>query len=183
MRGSHSARALPSRLPPAHRAQLPPCYAHPTLAPRPKGTLLSLGSIGAIAKLLLGNPLPFAFKYTAGNVVSLASTAFLVGPTRQLRGMLAPERRVASLAYIAALVGTLVSVLVLKLALLSLVFVLVQAIALAWYVLSYIPMGHAAARRLARKLVAMATGRKGGDASRGRTIALTAVADEEEGGL
>ena len=117
------------------------------------GTLLSLGSLTSIAKLLLGNPLPFALKYTFGNILSLGASSFLVGPARQCRGMFARERRVASLVYICTLCATLVSVFVLRLGLLSLVFVILQSMALTWYMLSYVPYGRTAAKRLCQRLL------------------------------
>ena len=64
------------------------------------GMLLSLTSLLSFTKLILGNPVPFAFKYTAGNILSLGATSFLVGPMRQARDMLAPSRRFASLALV-----------------------------------------------------------------------------------
>ena len=112
------------------------------------GTLLSIFSLGSIAALIVGNPGPFAFKYTLGNLLSLGAASFLVGPRTQARGMLAPQRRLASLLYIATLVGTLVSVFVLKKALLSLLFILLQFFALTWYMLSYIPYGQQCLKRL-----------------------------------
>lgn len=57
---------------------------------------------------------PFAFKYTLGNLLALGSSSFLVGPAKQCRDMCAPERRSASLLYIASLIGTLISVFVIK---------------------------------------------------------------------
>ena len=107
---------------------------------------------GVAWALLLGNPGPFAFKYTLGNLLSIGSASFLVGPARQCKTMLAPQRRTASLVYIGTLVGTLVSVFAFRLALLSLLFVVLQFLALTWYVLSYVPYGQAAAKRILRKL-------------------------------
>ncbi|KAL1502976.1 hypothetical protein AB1Y20_011047 [Prymnesium parvum] len=120
------------------------------------GTLLSLFSLGSVAKLLLGNPLPFALKYTIGNLLSLGASSFLVGPAKQCRDMLAPSRRLASLVYMATLVATLLSVFVFKLVVLALLCILLQALALAWYVLSYIPYGQAGAKKLILKLLAKA---------------------------
>ncbi len=145
------------------------------------GTLLSLFSLGSIAQLILGNPLPFAFKYTLGNVLSLSATSFLVGPQRQLRDMLQPSRRFASLAYLAMLVLTLVSALVLKVALLSLIFVLLQAAALTWYMLSYVPYGRVFAKRIVQRvlrryglLTAAATSEQGEAADRGSPMSPAA---------
>jgi len=117
------------------------------------GTLLSLFSLASFAQLLLGNPGPFALKFTVGNLLSLGAATFLVGPRTQLRGMMAPQRRVASLVYMATLVGTLVAVFGFKRALLSLAFILAQQLALTWYILSYIPYGQTLAKKLIRKLL------------------------------
>eukprot|EP00964_Phaeocystis_antarctica_P014451 scaffold7957_cov55-Phaeocystis_antarctica.AAC.4 len=117
------------------------------------GLLLSLSSLLSFTQLMLGNPLPFAFKYTAGNLLSLGATGFLVGPARQARDMLAPSRRVASLVYGASLVSTLLSTLLLRRASLSLLFILIQMLALTWYTLSYVPYGQAAAKSLLRRVL------------------------------
>lgn len=115
------------------------------------GALLSLGSFLSFAKLLLGNPVPFALKYTLGNILSLGASSFLVGPARQCRTMFAKERRAASLAYLLTLAGTLLSIFWLRLAILALLFILLQFAALTWYMLSYIPYGRALASRLVRR--------------------------------
>ena len=48
------------------------------------GALLSLSALSSLPSLLIGNPAPFAFKYTFGNLLSLASSSFLVGPAKQV---------------------------------------------------------------------------------------------------
>ena len=70
------------------------------------GGLLSLSALGSLPSLLIGNPAPFAFKYTFGNLLSLSSGTFLVGPSKQCRDMMGPERRTASILYLTSLVGT-----------------------------------------------------------------------------
>eukprot|EP00908_Phaeocystis_cordata_P014902 Transcript_26011.p4 GENE.Transcript_26011~~Transcript_26011.p4 ORF type:complete len:203 (-),score=80.57 Transcript_26011:123-731(-) len=148
------------------------------------GAILSLSSLLSFAKLLLGNPAPFAFKYTAGNLLSLGATSFLVGPVRQLKDMLAPSRRAASAMYLATLAGTLVSVFVLRLASLSLLCIALQMLALTWYTLSYIPYGQSAAKSLVRRAlkrmgVALpGAGRKGGAVS---PIGFSAAGAEQAG--
>ena len=63
---------------------------------------------------------------TVGNLLPLGATSFIVGPKRQCRDMLVPQRRLASLAYIGTLVGTLMSIFVFHTALLSLLFIVLQ---------------------------------------------------------
>ena len=118
------------------------------------GGLLTLSALSSLGSLLLGNAAPFAFKYTLGNLLSLGSSGFLVGPARQCRDMASAERRVASLAYAAALFGTLVSVLVLKIQLVVFACAIGQLCALTWYQLSYVPYGQQCLRRLVVRLVA-----------------------------
>lgn len=111
------------------------------------GLLLSLTSLSSFSAALMGNPAPFACKYTLGNLLSLGSYCFLVGPSRQCRGMCAPERRLATLAYVLSLVGTLVCVFVLRSHLLTLLALCVQCASMVYYALSYLPFGHALLRR------------------------------------
>ena len=42
-------------------------------------------------------------RYTLGNLLSLGATSFLVGPAQQCRDMMAPQRKMASLAYVVTL--------------------------------------------------------------------------------
>jgi hypothetical protein len=49
-----------------------------------------------------------------GNVLSLGSYCFLVGPERQCKGMFAPERRNSTIAYLGSLVATLVCIFYLR---------------------------------------------------------------------
>ena len=113
------------------------------------GAILSLSALSSLGSLLIGNAAPFAFKYTLGNLLSLGSSSFLVGPAKQCRDMSSPERRTASMVYVVTLCGTLWSVFKLKIQLVSFAFILLQFCALTWYMLSYIPYGQQCIRRLA----------------------------------
>ena len=114
------------------------------------GCLLSFGSIIFFRQLLAGHPAPFAVNYTAGNLIALSSTMFLVGPKTQLKRMSSPTRWGAALVYVCAMAATLVCALVLPsitklpenvLAVLIIVCIVVQFFAMFWYALSYIPYG------------------------------------------
>jgi len=85
------------------------------------------------------NPSAFAVPYSLGNIMAICSTAFLVGPMRQLKMMMNPNRIIATIIYLVALILTLVAAFVLKSQLLVLVAVIIQFCALVWYCLSYIP--------------------------------------------
>lgn len=64
---------------------------------------MTFASFHLLIKLALGNPAPFVFMYTSGNILSLASSTFLSGPSRQCRLMFDERRREASLAYLISL--------------------------------------------------------------------------------
>jgi hypothetical protein len=52
------------------------------------GYLMSFMSFRLIIKLVEGNPAPFVFLYSTGNVLSLLSSMFLSGPERQMKWVL-----------------------------------------------------------------------------------------------
>lgn len=106
----------------------------------------------SFTKLLLGQPRDFAIKYTLGNVLALCSTAFLIGPMRQVRNMTASHRWVAALIYLGAMAMTLVSVFKFENAPLTLVCIIMQFCAMVWYVLSYIPFGRSMMQKCCRQL-------------------------------
>jgi len=103
------------------------------------GLAISIISCFFIPALVTGNPAPFAILYTFGNIFMMSSTIFLVGPWRQLKNMLAPTRLIATIIYFAAMIMTLVAAFVVKSALLVIIFLIIQAGALTWYTLSYVP--------------------------------------------
>ena len=111
------------------------------------GTALSLSSVFSFPLLLAGDPTPFAWKYSVGNVVLLASSTFLVGPQQQWEQMASPVRIGASLAYVVSIIVTVFAALVLEFALLTVVAMVIQFCALAWYCASYIPFGRDLIRR------------------------------------
>jgi len=116
-------------------------------------TCLSIGILfGALGSLfILVSPRKFAALYSLSNILSLASTCFLVGPAKQARSMCAPTRWPAAAAYLGSLALTLAAALVWRSLVLTLAFLALQVAALAWYALSYIPY--------ARGLASAAVGR------------------------
>uniref|UniRef100_A0A6S8VYV9 Vesicle transport protein n=1 Tax=Chaetoceros debilis TaxID=122233 RepID=A0A6S8VYV9_9STRA len=151
------------------------------------GYVLSLGSFFRMKDVLRGrNPTPFVAYTTLGNIISLSGSFFLTGPRAQMRRMFHSSRRVATIMYLGSLFVTLLVCLVLPVlrhdgtgggdgsgggtgggkgpssafrgeALLLLVLLGCQYVAVAWYCLSYIPF----ARQIARRLVS-GLGRGGG---------------------
>jgi len=103
---------------------------------------ISLGTfLSVMSTFFIVNPRLFAVFYTAGNILALSSTAFLVGPMQQMRNMFSPQRAAATIIYLVLMGTTLYSALVLKKTGLTLISVTVQSVALGWYCLSYIPYG------------------------------------------
>lgn len=110
-------------------------------------------------------PVTFGVLYTLGNIISLASTGFLVGPMKQVKQMFAEKRIIATIVFLSALVLTLVvaiwvsavcqlrSLFVLhslspqggkKFIPLIIVLIVFQFFALVWYSASYIPFARSA---------------------------------------
>ena len=118
------------------------------------GFLITLSSFGSFAQLLAGRPLRFAVLYSLGNITSLCSTLFLVGPKRQYQNMNHSSRRVSAGIYLSCLLLTLVTVFTVpELTGLVITLVVLQWGSLFWYSLSYIPYGRRMARGLANRLL------------------------------
>ena len=121
------------------------------------GICFSLGMvISVMSSFLVLNPAKFALPYSVGNVLSLLSTGFLVGPRRQLHYACAPTRVWAFVIYIGCIICTLISALVLQKKFLTLLFVVVQFFAGLWYTASYIPYGREMLSRCGYAIVGQA---------------------------
>ncbi|KAF9110000.1 Vesicle transport protein SFT2B [Mortierella sp. AM989] len=91
----------------------------------------------------------FAVFFTLGNIVSILSTTFLIGPGKQLKTMFAPVRMVATIVFLSMIVITLIVAFTIKGAsLLCLILCIIQFLALFWYSASYIPYGRAAIKKV-----------------------------------
>ncbi|CAG2121910.1 unnamed protein product, partial [Medioppia subpectinata] len=91
----------------------------------------------------------FAMFYTIGNLTSMGSTMFLMGPFRQIKKMFNETRVLATLGVFLFMILTLLSALWWKRALLAVIFCILQFLAFTWYSLSYIPY----ARDMVRKTI------------------------------
>ncbi|CAH8863929.1 unnamed protein product [Trichobilharzia szidati] len=89
----------------------------------------------------------FALFYTLGNIFSLGSTIFLMGPVNQVKRMFQETRAFAATFMLVCLVLTIIFAL-LGFRLLCLLFCILQSLALTWYSLSYIPYARDAVKRL-----------------------------------
>lgn len=81
----------------------------------------------------------FALFYSIGNITSIASTCFLLGPVKQIKKMFHPTRVLATLVALMFLALTLMSAFWFKKTGLTVVCCLIQFLAMTWYSLSYIP--------------------------------------------
>ena len=136
------------------------------------GCLLSFLSIGGIFAAFL-SPKKFAMLYSLGNLSSLGSTLFLIGPMRQLKRMFKKTRIFATILFLGSLIGTIVFSFYFDKQiwwhkLLLLVLILLQFLSLIWYTLSYIPFG----QRIFKKIccaVCCDEEEEGGQTSEGTT--------------
>ena len=71
------------------------------------GFFVAMGSMFNFAKLVGGDPIPFALQYTAGNILSLSSTCFLYGPLAQAKSMFATTRLFTTVIYFTLMGATL----------------------------------------------------------------------------
>ncbi|KAK3915535.1 Vesicle transport protein SFT2B [Frankliniella fusca] len=115
------------------------------------GILLSL--LGSVA-LFLHKITIFAVLYTFGNLVSLASTCFLMGPLNQLKKMFASTRIIATILVLVLICLTLFAALYLKKAGLALLFIILQSLAMTWYSISYIPYARTAVKKTFTECIA-----------------------------
>ncbi|KAJ9171041.1 hypothetical protein P3X46_019092 [Hevea brasiliensis] len=92
-----------------------------------------------LSMLVFFNPVKFGITFTFGNLLSLGSTAFLIGPKRQVTMMLDPVRIYATALYLGSIIIALFCALYVHNKLLTLLAIVLEFGALVWYSLSYIP--------------------------------------------
>ncbi|KAH7534110.1 uncharacterized protein LOC107407871 [Ziziphus jujuba] len=92
-----------------------------------------------LSMLVFFNPIKFGITFTLGNLLSLGSTGFLIGPKRQVTMMLDPVRIYATAIYLASIIIALFCALYVRNKLLTLLAIILEFGALIWYSLSYIP--------------------------------------------
>ncbi|RWS21436.1 hypothetical protein B4U80_07514 [Leptotrombidium deliense] len=89
----------------------------------------------------------FAIFYTLGNIMSMCSTVFLMGPWRQLKTMFKETRIIATCLVLFFIVLTLLSALVWEKRGLAIIFCICEFLAMTWYSLSYIPYARDAVKK------------------------------------
>lgn len=108
---------------------------------------------GMFLPLVLLRPQKFCLFFSLGSVLSMASFAVLRGPIEQLKHMFSLQRLPFTSTYLGSLALTLYAAFVLQSYLLVLLFMALQAGALGWYLLSYIPGGAPILKVLTRTTV------------------------------
>jgi len=123
------------------------------------GFILSLGSFMRLAKALAGNPVPFAISYSFGNLISLCSTGFIVGPKKQFQNMFQGHRAPTVIVYLGSIVCTLIVALwrhfpLAKIrGLILILLIMLQMVAYLYYVCSFIPYGRQMATSFGKRVV------------------------------
>ncbi|KAG9307329.1 hypothetical protein G9A89_017157 [Geosiphon pyriformis] len=91
--------------------------------------------------LLALKPRKFAVTYTMGSLFVLTSFALLHGPMAHLRHILSMQRLPFTFAYLGSMIATLYFAVGLHSYILTIIFSIIQVLALIWYVVSYFPGG------------------------------------------
>ncbi|KAL1115834.1 hypothetical protein AAG570_006124 [Ranatra chinensis] len=84
----------------------------------------------------------FALLYTMGSLFLICSFSFLWGPLHHVRHLLSRERLAFTSCYAGSLCATLYFALYQQSTPLTILFAVIQIIALLWFLVSYIPGGH-----------------------------------------
>ncbi|CAL1543061.1 unnamed protein product [Lymnaea stagnalis] len=106
-----------------------------------------LSILGSCLLFLPNGLIIFAVLYTIGNILSLVSTCFLMGPLNQLKKMFATTRIIATILVFVMIILTLVFAFATKIKGLVIVFCVLQFLALTWYSISYIPFARDAVKK------------------------------------
>ncbi|CAL5061319.1 unnamed protein product [Urochloa decumbens] len=102
-------------------------------------------------------PQKFAICFTLGCALIIASLFALKGPANQLAHMTSKERLPFSVGFIGCMVGTIYVSMVLHSYFLSVIFSVLQVLALAYYTISYFPGGSSGLKFISSGLLSSAT--------------------------
>ncbi|XP_067141106.1 vesicle transport protein SFT2A [Centruroides vittatus] len=103
--------------------------------------------LGSLFLFLRHGLLLFGIFYTLGNVTALCSTCFLMGPMSQLKKMFASTRIIATILVLVLILLTMFSAFWWKKTGLTILFCILQFMAMTWYSLSYIPYARDAVKK------------------------------------
>ncbi|KAL5568343.1 hypothetical protein UlMin_024918 [Ulmus minor] len=102
-----------------------------------------------LSLIVFAKPIKFALLFTFGNVLAVGSTAFLLGPSQQIRMMFDSVRLFATAIYLGCVILALICALLIHSKILTIIAIIIEICALFWYSLSYIPF----ARRMVSELM------------------------------
>merc|ERR1712217_732579 len=94
--------------------------------------------------ILVIAPQKFALLFALGSMTILGSVSVLKGPQAFVMQLMQRDKLLFSISYVVGLVGTLVATLVMRSYLLTAFFGVLQAVALLYFLASYVPGGKAA---------------------------------------
>lgn len=100
------------------------------------GILLSLSSTIA---LFLGDYVTFAVMVSCGTLIAVLSSLFLSGPMKQIKNMFKETRIFATITLFVMIVLTICAAVWWEIVALAIVFLILQELALTWYMLTWIP--------------------------------------------
>jgi len=106
------------------------------------GAMLITLSFSFLPVLVIA-PQKFALLFAIGSLIIMGSLAFLKGPKALASQLMQREKLPFSSAYIVGLVGTLVATIIMRSFILTAVFGIIQAVALLYFLASYVPGGKA----------------------------------------
>ena len=103
------------------------------------GIFMMISSVSQLFTLALGGQKWFAVWYTLGNCVCLSSSFFLMGPKKQCEYMMKPQRKLTTMILFISMISCLIMAFTGISKIIILIAIIVQFLALSWYVVSYIP--------------------------------------------
>ncbi len=96
--------------------------------------------------IIVIRPHKFALCFTVGSILYMSSFGLLKGPMAHILSMLAIDQLPFTISYVASMLATLYAALIARSYVLVVVSSSLQLLALAYYMLSFIPGGTAGAR-------------------------------------
>lgn len=94
---------------------------------------------GFLSTLFIVMPTKFAVLFVFSQLFAIASTFFLTGPWTQLKNMMKKGRAIAAIVYVISMVIVLICAIRLHSAILTLLAMIIQLLALAYYCASFVP--------------------------------------------
>ncbi|KAK2998589.1 hypothetical protein RJ639_022942 [Escallonia herrerae] len=85
-----------------------------------------------LSLIVFARPIKFAVLFTFGNVLAVGSTAFLIGPSQQIRMMIDPVRVYATSIYVGCVILALICALWIHSKILTIIAIFCEICALIW---------------------------------------------------